>query len=328
MTVRSPATGPATRQGHVAGCLVTIIAAVTETESLRARVQSFPRWHYEIDLGDGVVTPIANPTHVNRHAQRRRYFFAPIVELCGGTLQGKRVLDLGCNAGYWSLAAVEAGADSVLGVDGRQMHVDQSDLVFEARGVDPSRYRFELADIYALDLEGQTFDIVLCLGLLYHVRKPFELMERIATWSNDLLVIDTTLDTRVRGPYFRIMGQNVDDPRSSLDAPVALHPTGEAVLELARRHGFDAAMLRPHFTDWTAAKRYRDGSRRAFICAKRTPLRGSTSKRPARARNPLRSMRRARASATRRLPAGAPGSPHSAAGCARDHGPGCAGRPG
>jgi ribosomal protein L11 methylase PrmA len=41
------------------------------------------------------------------------------------------VLDLGCNAGFWSLAAIDAGADLVVGIDGRQMHIDQANLVFE-----------------------------------------------------------------------------------------------------------------------------------------------------------------------------------------------------
>ena len=249
------------------------MARVDDTDSLRAKVESFPRWHYEIDLGE-VRTPIEKPAHANRHAQRKEYFFAPLVQLCGGSLKGKRVLDLGCNAGFWALAAIDAGADFVLGIDGRQMHVDQANLVFEAKGIEASRYRFELGDIYALDLEEQTFDIVLCLGLLYHVRKPFELMERIAAWNADLLIIDTTLDTHVRGPYFRVVGQRTDDPRSSLDRPVALHPTSKAVLSIARLHGYAAVMMRPRFTDWTACKRYRNGSRRAFMCAKTTALTG------------------------------------------------------
>ena len=114
---------------------------MAEPQSLRERVAGFPRWHYEFDLG-GVRTPIFDRKHVNRHVQRRDYFFAPLVRLCGGSLAGKRVLDLGCNAGFWSLAAIEAGADRVVGIDGRQMHVDQANVVFEAKGVDPARYRF------------------------------------------------------------------------------------------------------------------------------------------------------------------------------------------
>jgi SAM-dependent methyltransferase len=245
---------------------------VSDADSLRSRVESFSRWHYEFDLGHGVRTPNASAGQANRHRQRKEYFFTPLVKLCGGTLAGRRVLDLGCNAGYWSLAAIEAGADFVLGIDGRQMHIDQANLVFEAKGVDPSRYRFDLADIFALDLHDEMFDIVLCLGLLYHVSKPFELMERMSRWNTDLLVIDTTLETDVAGAYFRIVQQNLDDPRAALDRPVALHPTWRAVVRLAEQYGYACVVLRPQFTSWHGAKRYRVGSRRAFLCAKRSPL--------------------------------------------------------
>lgn len=246
---------------------------MTDVERLREQVASFPQWHYEFDL-QGVRTPIFERAHVNRHAQRRDYFFEPLTRLCGGSLAGKRVLDLGCNAGFWSLAAIEAGAEFVLGIDGRQMHVDQANLVFDAKGVDPARYRFQLSDIFQLELADDPFDIVLCLGLLYHVSKPFELMERIDRWSDDLLVIDTTLDARVNGAYFRIVGQDLDDPRSAVDRAVALHPTSRAVKRLTETYGYRCVMLRPRFTSWEGAQTYRDGRRRAFMCAKRTALDG------------------------------------------------------
>jgi tRNA (mo5U34)-methyltransferase len=244
-----------------------------EHDRLRERVASFPRWHYEFDL-DGVRTPIFNRTHVNRHAQRREYFFTPLVRLCGGSLAGKRVLDLGCNAGFWSLAAVEAGAELVVGIDGRQMHVDQANLVFEAKGVDRARYQFLRGDVLTTELDEEPFDIVLCLGLLYHVSNPVGLMERIGAWSDDLVVFDTTLSTLVGGPFFRLASQNPEDPRSAVDRPLALHPTSEAVATLAREGGYRCAMLRPSFSSWEGASQYRDGNRRAFICAKRTSLDG------------------------------------------------------
>src|SRR5690348_7260853 len=123
---------------------------MTAAADLSSRIAAFPRWHYEFDLG-GERTPIFDPAHRNRHAQRRRYFFDPLVQLAGGTLKGKRVLDLGCNAGFWSLLAVQAGADHVLGIDGRQMHVDQANLVFEASGIAPERYDFRAANIFDFD---------------------------------------------------------------------------------------------------------------------------------------------------------------------------------
>jgi SAM-dependent methyltransferase len=249
-----------------------------DESELRERIASFPRWHYEFDFG-GVRTPIFDADHVNRHRQRKDYFFSPLVRLCGGSLAGRRVLDLGCNAGFWSLAAIEAGADFVLGIDGRQMHVDQARLVFEARAVEPARYRFRAADIFHVDLDEEPFDIVLCLGLLYHVSKPFELMERISAWNRDLLVIDTRVE-RVPGQFFRVVRQNVDEPRSAVDRAIALHPTSGAVVRLARTFEYQAVMLRPHFTDWEGCRSYRAGDRRAFMCAKRTALRDLDTERP------------------------------------------------
>lgn len=124
-----------------------------ETEALRQAIAAFPRWHYEFDL-DGVRTPIADPTRINRHKQRKAYFFQPLVEACGGSLAGKRVLDLGCNAGFWSLAAIEAGADFVLGLDGRVMHIEQARLVFAEKRIDPRRYCFAEADFFEFDFAG------------------------------------------------------------------------------------------------------------------------------------------------------------------------------
>jgi SAM-dependent methyltransferase len=236
------------------------------TPQLRERIESFPRWHYEFDL-DGIVTPIFDPEHVNRHRQRKSYFFSPLVRSAGGSLAGKKVLDLGCNAGYWSLAAIEAGADFVLGVDGRRMHIDQANLVFEVKGIPPDRYRFEVSNVFELDPLEAPFDIVLCLGLLYHVSRPVDLMERMSAWNSDILVIDTALDP-TPGPYFRLARQNLNEPRSAVDREIALHPSSEAVARLAKQYGYGSvARLKPRFTNWEGAQSYRRGNRRAFICA-------------------------------------------------------------
>src|SRR2546423_487545 len=78
-----------------------------EVLELRERVEAFPRWHYQFDLGNGITTPIWKRDRINRHEQRRRYFFDALLRVTGGSLRGRRVLDLGCNAGFWSLNAIE-----------------------------------------------------------------------------------------------------------------------------------------------------------------------------------------------------------------------------
>jgi SAM-dependent methyltransferase len=241
-----------------------------ETALIEA-INGFDRWHYQFDL-DGHLTPIHDESKINRHVQRKRYFFDPLVTLLGESLAGKRVLDLGCNAGFWSLHAIESGCDFVLGIDGREMHIDQASLVFDVKGVPKDRYRFVQANIFETDFAALgKFDVVLCLGLLYHVGKPIELMERIAEVGSDIVVVDTHLSS-VSGSCLEIIHESLEDPRSAVDRELVLWPTRQAVRDMVQLFGYEARMLKPRFDDYTGARDYREGHRRAFLCASQTDL--------------------------------------------------------
>ena len=238
-----------------------------QAADIDAKIASFPRWHYEFEL-NGHRTPIFDPSHRNRHQQRGAYFFDPLVRVFGGSLAGKRVLDLGCNAGYWSLRAVDAGCDFVLGIDGRQMHIDQANLVFELQGVEPSRYQFIPGDVYATDLSiGAPFEIAFCLGLLYHVSDPMTLIQRISEVNTELLVIDTGV-TPLPGKFFQLAHDSEEDPRNALRDQFVLNPSRQAVIALAASAGYSVATLRPAFDSYEGALDYKHGSRRAFLCAR------------------------------------------------------------
>jgi tRNA (mo5U34)-methyltransferase len=241
------------------------------TDELQERIASFPRWHYQFDL-QGVKTPIYDTRHINRHEQRARYFFDPLVNLFGGSLEGKRVLDLGCNAGFWSLKALEAGCEYVLGIDGRQMHVDQANLVFEANQADKSRYGFRAGNVLTDDFSSEgPFDIVLCLGLLYHVSRPVELLSKIAAVNTDVLLIDTAI-SKASGPSMRFRHEPLDDPRNSIDYEIVCTPSRRAVIELARYFGYSVAPLALNASSYRGMKGYFRGIRLAFMCAKKTDL--------------------------------------------------------
>jgi tRNA (mo5U34)-methyltransferase len=237
-----------------------------DTEELRQKVESFERWHYQIDLGSGVVTPVAGTWLVNRATQRRRIFFDRILSVTYGTFRGMRILDLGCNAGYWSLQAIEAGADFVFGIDGRQMHIDQANLVFEAKGIDPSRYQFELGDFF--DCPPGSFDLVLCLGVLYHVSSPVELFNLMAATGAELLVIDTEV-SQLNGNLFVLHTESLDRYTNALQEEVVAYPTRGAIAMLAARHGYQAVALDIGcITDAAGMKHYLSGGRASFICSK------------------------------------------------------------
>ena len=242
-----------------------------QDEQIKQKISSFPRWHYRFDL-KGHLTPVSSEGVVIRHGERKKYFFDPLVQLFEGSLAGKRVLDLGCNAGFWSLNAIRAGCDYVLGIDGRQMHVDQANLVFEVEEIERDKYDFIQGDLFGIDFrEFGRFDVVLCLGLMYHISKHVELMEKISEVNDDVLLIDTTLAT-LPGSSFDVRREPLDDPRMAVDHELVMVPTWEAVRDLVQQFGYAVAPLKPHFDDYIDARGFRDGYRRAFLCAKETDV--------------------------------------------------------
>jgi len=232
-------------------------------QELEDRIAAFPSWHYMFEFEGGVRTPVPWPGQINRHRQRRRYFFDPLLGLMGGTLSGHRVLDLGCNAGLWSLSAIESGADFVLGIDANQTYLDQAELVFEAKAVERSRYSFVRGNIFEQRLEGQ-FDVVLCLGIMEVSAKPLELFELMCGAGAEVIVIDTVIST-ARSSFFEVA--KLHEPRNRVDHELVLLPTFQAVAELAAEFGFATVPLAQNMTDYTGMDDYREHRRQAFICA-------------------------------------------------------------
>jgi SAM-dependent methyltransferase len=244
--------------------------AQIDTATLERRLAEYPRWHYQFEFDNGITTPIYHKKFVNRHVQRRKYFFDALLTVTGGSLRGHRVLDLGCNAGYWSLAAAEADADFVLGIDGRQIYIDQANLVFEGKDVDPDRYRFELGDIFRHEIDDG-FDIVLCLGLMYHISKPVELFELVRSVGAEVVVIDTEVFPSPRS-VFRVDRVVTANPMTAVDHNVAFVPSRQALIDLAKVFGYETVPLRPNMTDYEGMRHYKVRTRLAFICSKRLPL--------------------------------------------------------
>jgi len=151
------------------------------------------------------------------------------------------------------------------------MHVDQANFVFEVKGVERDKYDFVAGDLFGIDFRAfGRFDIVLCLGLMYHVSKHMELMEKISEVNDDVLLIDTSL-SKLPGSCFEVRRDQPDEPRSAVDHRLVMAPTWEAVRDLTQEFGYTMAALKPRFDDYEGARDYRR-RRRAFLCAKRTDV--------------------------------------------------------
>jgi tRNA (mo5U34)-methyltransferase len=239
-----------------------------EPEELRRRISAFPRWHYRFEFANGVSTPVSDRARINRERQRYAYFFERLLAATGGSLRGRRVLDLGCNAGFWSLAAHDAGADFVMGIDLKEEYIEQARLVFEAREVDPSAYQFHQGDVFTQQVGGD-FDVVLCLGLMDQVDRPVELFQLMAGTAAELIVIDSKV-SRAHSSLFELT--RLYSTRDVLGDGLALTPSRQAVADLANRHGYQTVALALEMTDPAGMSDYRRERRCAFICSSRRSL--------------------------------------------------------
>lgn len=170
------------------GAHQSIIQLMDRTQ-LQARVAALS-WYHTIDLGQGVITPGADNTNER----------LPKVGL-PADLTGRTVLDIGAWDGFWSFEAERRGADRVVATDYYSWHgagwgTGQGKAGFElARTALNSRV--EDVDIDVLDLSSQrigTFDVVLFLGVLYHLPNPVLALERVSSVTRGLLILETVVD--------------------------------------------------------------------------------------------------------------------------------------
>jgi tRNA (mo5U34)-methyltransferase len=121
-----------------------------------------------------------------------------IQRLIPDDLSGMTVLDVGCNAGFYSFEAKRRGAARVLGVDGQRQHIRQGLLVRKVLGLAVEFRRLNVYELNARNV-GQ-FDITLALGLLYHLKHPILALENLYQVTKELLIIETAIMPPERTP--------------------------------------------------------------------------------------------------------------------------------
>jgi tRNA (mo5U34)-methyltransferase len=106
-------------------------------------------------------------------------------------LSGKTVLDIGCNAGFYAIEMKRRGADHVLGIDSDDRYLAQARLAAEVLGFDEG-ITFEKLDVYDIGAIGETFDLVIFMGVLYHLRHPLLALDLIREHvAKDLLLFQS-----------------------------------------------------------------------------------------------------------------------------------------
>jgi tRNA (mo5U34)-methyltransferase len=139
-------------------------------EQIQRRVRQLGKWFHNLDLR-GIKTA---PDHFlgDYPAVKWRRF----ADAIPADLRGKSVLDIGCNGGFYAIEMKRRGADRVVGIDEDAMYLAQARFAAEVTGVD---IEFRQLSVYDVAKLGEQFDLVLFMGVLYHLRYPLLALDLI-----------------------------------------------------------------------------------------------------------------------------------------------------
>lgn len=152
-------------------------------DDIRRQAEALGPWFHNLDL-KGVPTA---PEHFlgDYPAIKWRRFANAIPH----DLTGKSVLDIGCNGGFYSFELKRRGAARVLGIDFDDVYLDQARFAAAVLGLDIELRRLSVYDVGAL---GERFDVVLFMGVLYHLRHPLLALDLVREHvARDLLVFQS-----------------------------------------------------------------------------------------------------------------------------------------
>ncbi|MFC7734671.1 TIGR04290 family methyltransferase [Roseomonas sp. GCM10028921] len=152
-------------------------------EEIRQRVEALGEWFHNLDL-NGVLTA---PDHFlwNYPANKFKHFAHVVPQ----DLTGRTVLDIGCNAGFYSLEMKRRGAARVVGIDSDDRYLAQARLAAEVTGLEAEFRNLSVYDVARL---GERFDLVIFMGVLYHLRHPLLALDLIHEHvARDLLLFQS-----------------------------------------------------------------------------------------------------------------------------------------
>ena len=153
-------------------------------DELKEQIAS-KHWFHQIDLGNGIITP-------GQDDSAKKLLRIKMPE----KLEGMTVLDVGAGNGFFSFEAERRGANRVLATDSYawQTWDGKSGFNLARRALNS---KVQALEIDVLDLSPDkigTFDLVLCLGVLYHMRHPLLSLEKVFSVTGNQLILETTVE--------------------------------------------------------------------------------------------------------------------------------------
>ena len=154
-----------------------------DADEIAARASALGPWFHNLNL-NGVRTA---PDHFLGDYPNVK--FKGFEHVIPADLTGKSVLDIGCNGGFYALEMKRRGAERVLGIDFDEDYLAQARFAAGVSGLDIEFRQLSVYDVGAL---GEQFDLVVFMGVLYHLRHPLLALDLIyENVARDLLLFQS-----------------------------------------------------------------------------------------------------------------------------------------
>ncbi len=160
-----------------------VVGPEIDEATLRTGIAELSPWFHNLKL-KGVETA---PGHFLGDYPSVK--FAGFRSALPADMTGKSVLDIGCNAGFYSMEMKRRGADRVVGIDDDPHCLAQARFATRVEGLSVEYRQLSVWDIEAL---GEKFDLVIFMGVLYHLRHPLLALDLIHEHvAKDLLLFQS-----------------------------------------------------------------------------------------------------------------------------------------
>lgn len=157
--------------------------AAASREQVAQQIRELGPWFQNMTI-DGVDTA---PDHFLGDYPRAKW--SGFAHVLPDDLEGRSVLDIGCNAGFYAMEMKRRGAGEVVAIDHDERYLDQARFAARARGFDID---FRQMSVYQVADLGRRFDLVLFMGVFYHLRHPLLALDLIHEHvADDLLLFQS-----------------------------------------------------------------------------------------------------------------------------------------
>jgi len=208
-----------------------------DNAEIQKRIKELSPWYQNIILPGNIST---NPTNPN-YPQLKWDLIEPHLPK---DLTGKTVLDIDCNAGFFSIKMKERGAN-VLGIDMSSYLLEQAKFVSKILG---HNIDYKLCDVYDFVFNNKTkFDYVIFVGVMYHLRYPLLVLDKIAEIVKEKLIFQTELrgDTSLSNYINRenLEPLKIEDDYPPSEQKIFEHPDFPKMFFIEKRYAKD-------FSNW------------------------------------------------------------------------------